>query len=104
MTAETPSLDSPGNVAPALDALVSRVHSLYSLPAVAAEVIQLTSNPKVDAHALKECIQTDSALTVKILRTVNSSLFGLSREVSDLKQALALLGTKPRLFARHTPR
>ncbi|HTN77441.1 MAG TPA: HDOD domain-containing protein, partial [Pirellulaceae bacterium] len=33
--------------------------------------------------------------TTKILRVVNSSLFGLSREVSDLNQALALLGTKP---------
>ncbi|MEM8944251.1 MAG: HDOD domain-containing protein [Planctomycetota bacterium] len=78
-----------------IDELVRRARSLYSLPAVAAEVIQLTSNPKVDARALKECIQTDPALTAKLLRVVNSSLFGLSREVCDLNQALALLGTKP---------
>lgn len=81
-------------VAP-IDALVRRACSLYTLPAVAAEVIQLTNNPKVDAAALKECIQTDPALTAKLLRVVNSSLFGLSREVCDLNQALALLGTKP---------
>ena len=79
----------------AIDELVRRARSLYSLPAVAAEVIQLTSNPKVDARALKECIEADPALTAKILRVVNSSLFGLSREVCDLNQALALLGTKP---------
>jgi len=79
----------------ALDELVHRARSLYSLPAVAAEVIQLTSNPKVDTYALKDCIQADPALTAKILRVVNSSLFGLSREVCDLNQALALLGTKP---------
>ncbi|NOZ40701.1 MAG: HDOD domain-containing protein [Planctomycetes bacterium] len=79
----------------AVDELVSRARSLYSLPAVAAEVIQLTSNPQVNTLALKECIQTDPALTAKILRVVNSSLFGLSREVCDLNQALALLGTKP---------
>ncbi len=78
-----------------IDELVARARSLYTLPAVAAEVIQLTSNPKVDARALKECIQTDPALTAKLLRVVNSSLFGLSREVCDLNQALALLGTKP---------
>lgn len=78
-----------------IDEIVARARSLYSLPAVAAEVIQLTSNPKVDAQALKECIQTDPALTAKILRVVNSSLFGLSREVTDLNQAIALLGTKP---------
>ncbi len=81
--------------APAIDQLVKRVHTLYTLPAVAAQVIQLTANPKVDTQALKECIQTDPALTFKILRVVNSSLFGMSHQVSDLNQALALLGVKP---------
>ena len=58
-------------------------------------VLELANNPQVDAHALKECIEHDPALTGKILRVVNSSLFGLTREVSDLNQALALLGIKP---------
>ncbi len=35
-----------------------------------------------------------SALTTKVLRVVNSSLYGASRKVSDLNQALTLLGTK----------
>ncbi len=93
MTTQTIDTTQPEKTA--VDELVRRARSLYSLPAVAAEVIQLTSNPQVDARALKECIQTDPALTAKILRVVNSSLFGLSREVCDLNQALALLGTKP---------
>jgi HD-like signal output (HDOD) protein/GGDEF domain-containing protein len=59
------------------------------------KVLELTENSKVDTRALKQCIETDPALTGKILRVVNSSLYGLSREVSDLNQALALLGTKP---------
>ena len=83
---------SPGET---INEIVSRTRSLYSLPAVAVEVIQLTSNLQVDARALKQCIEKDPALTARILRVVNSSLFGLSREVSDLNQALALLGTKP---------
>jgi HD-like signal output (HDOD) protein/GGDEF domain-containing protein len=78
-----------------LDRLASRAGHLYSLPAVAMEVLDLTSNPEVDTRALKDCIENDPALTAKILRVVNSSLFGLSREVSDLNQALALLGSKP---------
>ncbi len=78
-----------------LDEIVRRARSLYSLPAIAAEVIELTGNPKVDIRALKDCIEVDPALTAKILRVVNSSLFGLSREVSDLNQAIALLGIKP---------
>ena len=78
-----------------LDRLVSKAGQLYSLPAVAMDVLELTNNPQVDVPALKQCIENDPALTIKVLRVVNSSLFGLSREVSDLSQALALLGTKP---------
>ena len=78
-----------------VDRLIARTGPLYSLPAVAMKVLELTRNPQVDTRALKQCIENDPALTGKILRVVNSSLFGLTREVSDLNQALALLGTKP---------
>mgnify|MGYP002623431935 FL=1 len=74
---------------------VERSGELYSLPAVALEVLELTRHPNVDARAIKECIERDPALTVKILRVVNSSLFGLSRQVTDLNHALALIGAKP---------
>jgi HD-like signal output (HDOD) protein len=68
---------------------------LYSLPAVAVEVLRLTSEPRIDVRALKDCIERDPALTTRLLRVVNSSLFGVSRQVSDLNQALALLGIRP---------
>ncbi len=87
-----PNTSDPATV---LDHLIAKAGQLYSLPAVAMEVLELTNNPQVDARALKDCIENDPALTSKLLRVVNSSLFGLSREVSDLNQTLALLGTKP---------
>jgi HD-like signal output (HDOD) protein len=79
----------------AIDAMVARARALYTLPTVAVEAIQLTSQPGVEPKALKDCILRDPALTAKILRVVNSSLFGLPGEVSDLNQAIALLGIKP---------
>jgi HD-like signal output (HDOD) protein len=78
-----------------IEQIVERAGALYTLPAVAVEVLKLTEQEKVDVRALKECIERDPALTVKILRVVNSSVFGLPREVKDLTQALALLGIKP---------
>ncbi len=78
-----------------LDQLSVRSGQLYSLPGVAMQVLQLTRDPHVDTRALKECIENDPAIAARILRVVNSSLFGLSREVSDLGQALAMLGSKP---------
>lgn len=90
-------IEAPTGAPPAvaMEAIILRARALYSLPAVAAEVIELTNCPKVDARALKDCIEVDPALTAKIMRVVNSSLFGMSREVVDLNQAIALLGTTP---------
>jgi diguanylate cyclase (GGDEF)-like protein len=78
-----------------LERFSHRAQTLFSLPCVAAEVLELTRDPQVDAGRLKQCIERDPALTVKLLRVVNSSLFGLGQPVADLGQALALLGTKP---------
>ncbi len=78
----------------ALDRFVDQAGRLFSPPSVAVEILKLTSQPKVDLTALKQCLLRDPALVGKILRVVNSSLFGVSREVADLGQALALLGTK----------
>jgi HD-like signal output (HDOD) protein len=74
---------------------VERAGQLYSLPAAAAEVLRLTESPSVDNRALKECLECDPALAMRVLKVVNSSLFGLSRPVADLSQALALLGAAP---------
>jgi HD-like signal output (HDOD) protein/GGDEF domain-containing protein len=83
------------NLSGCLNQIVERSRQLYSLPAVAVEVIKLTENEQIGLRALKECIENDPALCAKILRVVNSSLFGLSRRISDLNQAVTLLGARP---------
>ena len=80
---------------PTLEEVLARATQLYSLPAVAMEVVRLTSEPEIDARAIRDCVQLDPAMTAKLLRVVNSSLYGLRGEVSDLNQAIALLGVKP---------
>lgn len=78
-----------------LTAFGDRVGQLYSLPAVALRVMELTDEPDIDVPELKATVETDPALTAKILRVVNSSLFSRVGDVADLTQALALLGTQP---------
>jgi HD-like signal output (HDOD) protein len=90
----TTTLTEPAHDASTLGLIVRRAGTLYSLPAVAVEVLRLTEHPKADVRALKECLQQDPALTAKVLRVVNSSLFGLSHSVGDLNEAVALLGIK----------
>src|SRR5215213_4248209 len=82
-------------VASQLDEIASRAITLYSRPTVAMELMRLTDQPSVEASALKECVAQDPALTCKVLRVVNSSLYGLNRPVADLSQAIGLIGIKP---------
>src|SRR5690606_1118285 len=81
--------------ADSLQQLVACSRELYTLPRVAMEVLELTDRPNVDIPALRKCVEHDPALTTKVLRVVNSSLFGLPRQVTDLNHALTLLGVKP---------
>ncbi len=82
-------------IATHLEQIASRAATLYSRPTVAMEVVRLAEAERTDAKLLKECISQDPALACKILRVVNSSLFGLNRPVADLNQAIGLLGIKP---------
>src|SRR5262249_55145431 len=75
--------------------VVERTGQLYSLPAAPAEALRLPGDPRIDPRQLKSCLESDPALAARILRVVNSSLFGPSRQITDLSQALTLLGIRP---------
>ncbi|QDT67243.1 HDOD domain protein [Planctomycetes bacterium MalM25] len=80
---------------PPLTALADGADRLYTLPAVALEVLRLTEQPGIDARALCRCLESDPALAAKLLRVVNSSLYGLPCQIASLSQAIALLGVQP---------
>ena len=69
--------------------------SLPSLPAVAAQVIELTSNENVVLDDLAGVIKADQGLSTKILRTVNSSFYGLRQPCTTIEKALVMLGLGP---------
>ncbi|MCC6677493.1 MAG: HDOD domain-containing protein [Phycisphaerales bacterium] len=69
--------------------------SLPSLPAVALRVIELTSDRNVSLELLAETIQNDQGLAAKVLRTVNSSFYGLRTRCSTINKALVMLGLSP---------
>lgn len=71
---------------------VMNCRDLPTLPAIAMRVIELTNSPSVSMRELAETIQTDQALSAKVLRTVNSSLFGLRTRCSSINQAIVMLG------------
>ncbi len=73
---------------------ITRIDNLPSLPAVVAEILRLSRSDDVSMEQLADVIQTDPALAAKLLRLVNSSLFGLSHEITSIRQAITLLGLR----------
>ena len=66
--------------------------TLPSLPAVAVEVLALTREADVSLGAISKVVQNDPGLAAKILKTVNSSFYGLQQPCSRLDRAMSYLG------------
>lgn len=66
--------------------------SLPSLPTVALSVLELTSNQNVKLDEIASVVQNDQALASKILKTINSSFYGLAKPCPTISRAVALLG------------
>lgn len=75
-----------------LKAVSARTGDLPPMPAIALQALQLTKNPNASARQLESIIARDQALSARILRIVNSAMYGLSREVSTISHAVAILG------------
>jgi HD-like signal output (HDOD) protein/precorrin-6B methylase 2 len=77
---------------PGLRALVSRIISLPSLPAVHTQLIASLDNPELSSRELGDIIAQDVAMTAKILQISNSAFFGLYRYVASPAEAAVYLG------------
>jgi diguanylate cyclase (GGDEF)-like protein len=75
-----------------LIARILQCPTLPSLPTIALDVLRLAQCDEVDIAEIARTISKDPALASKILRTVNSSFYGRSQSVSQVSQALVILG------------
>lgn len=75
--------------------LIERIRqcpSLPSLPTIAMQVLDMAQKPDVDIAEIARIISKDPALSTKILRTVNSSFYARSQNVSTISHSLVILG------------
>jgi putative nucleotidyltransferase with HDIG domain len=85
----------PGDGGPAkLDIEVGAIDGLPTLPTVYTRVQELCKDPDVNADALSQAIETDPAITVKLLRLANSAFFGFNRKITSVQDAVSLLGNQ----------
>ncbi len=79
------------------DDLQGRIHEatleLPVIPAMAHEVLKLSADPSQGVMDLAKLIQRDATLCAHLLRAANSPLYGISREIVSVRQAVSVLGT-----------
>ena len=73
--------------------VIKEAQSLPSVPSVVAELSSLLRDERAGAADFERVVRYDPALTANLLRLANSAYFGLRREVSSVRQAIAFLGT-----------
>lgn len=68
--------------------------NLPSLPTVAMQLVQMSRNSQASATDIAQILQQDPALTAKVLQMVNSAMYGMTRKISSLNQAVVVLGQR----------
>lgn len=72
---------------------LSEIRDLPTLPAVFMNILYLMRNPNTPIGEIAKAIESDPAITMKILRLINSSFYGLAKPVNTVQQAIVLLGS-----------
>ncbi|GAB1639873.1 HDOD domain-containing protein [Krasilnikovia sp. MM14-A1259] len=68
------------------------IQALPSPPAVLVELIHALQSDDASARSVGDVIEGDPAASAKVLQLVNSSGYAIGRRVSDVGQAVAMLG------------
>ena len=82
------------NLVEELPAGLATADNLPSIPSVALQVLQLAKDDNAGIDEFADAISLDPALSAKLLKLSNSSVFSMNTDVSTLQQATMVLGLK----------
>ena len=71
---------------------LDRITGLPTIPVILFEVNKMLQDDECSVKKLSDLIESDQALTARILRLVNSAFYGFRSEIVDISRALIVLG------------
>lgn len=74
--------------------IIGEVGDLPPMPIVAVKVLELLQDPDTSIKKLAETISLDAAVSARMLKIANSSIYGVPRQITTLQGALVLLGER----------
>lgn len=72
--------------------LVACVEKLASLPAIYHRIRSILDDPDSSVQQLAEALSSDAAITARVLRIVNSALYGFPGKIETVVRAVNLMG------------
>ena len=72
--------------------ILKGVRDIPALPQVVTQVVELLNKSSSSSSQIADLISYDPGLTSRILRMVNSSAYGIPRQVSSIQHSIAMLG------------
>ena len=85
-------------IPPEVGEFLASCTNLPSLPSVVLKIIEASKDPDIGLADVAQIIQVDPALSAKLLKVANSSMYARRREITNLRDALALLGLNASLI------
>ena len=77
-----------------LNELVVKAEDIPSLSPLFNQIDSALRDPQSNAQSIADLISKDISISAKILRVVNSPIFGLRERIHSISRAVAILGTK----------
>ncbi len=74
-------------------ALISDTVEVASLPSVVMKAVELLNDPNTSASEIGQIISQDPALSVRLLKIVNSAFFGFPSRIETISRAITIVGT-----------
>ena len=71
---------------------IENINALPTIPKVLKKILGVIENPRISLNEISSFVAGDPALTTKVLKMVNSPIYGFPGRISSVNQAVILLG------------
>lgn len=74
--------------------IISKMKDIKSFPQFVIETMRKLNDPESNAADVAQSLSRDEGLVLRILKLANSAAYGMTRNISNISEAIALLGYK----------
>ena len=74
--------------------IISKMQDIKSFPQFVLETMRKLNDPESNAADVARSLSRDEGLVLRILKLANSAAYGMTRSISNISEAIALLGYK----------